>query len=170
MEIVKKEPVEKMTPDSCSHKDKTQEIHGKESKVIKEEHIQSADTNVGDDDKGHIAEKAEPVDPIGVLSQSTPRPTVSCLVATEDQSFLELPTCLPSSNKGRMKMERKVVYLRDSAMRMWPVLYHERPNFKILTSGWEDFRKANLIQPGDECVFSLENDLEAIYGVHIARR
>ena len=56
--------------------------------MIKEEHIQSADTNVGDDDKGHIAEKDEPVDPIGVLSQSTPRPTVSCLVATEDQSFL----------------------------------------------------------------------------------
>ena len=28
MEIVKKEPVEKITPDSCSHKDKTQEIHG----------------------------------------------------------------------------------------------------------------------------------------------
>lgn len=82
----------------------------------------------------------------------------------------ELPTCLPSSYKGRMKMERKVVYLRDSAMRMWPVLYHERPNFKILTSGWKDFSKANLIQPGDECVFSLENDLEAIYGVHIARR
>ena len=56
--------------------------------MIKEEHIQSADTNVGDDDKGHIAEKDEPVDPIGVLSQSTPRPTVSSLVATEDQSFL----------------------------------------------------------------------------------
>ena len=56
--------------------------------MIKEGHIQSADTNVGDDDKGHMVVKAEPVDPIEVLSQSTPSPTVSCLVAIEDQYFL----------------------------------------------------------------------------------
>ena len=36
-------------------------------------------------------------------------------------------------------------------MRLWPVLYHERSGFKILTNGWKSFRKANNIQPGDEC-------------------
>ena len=63
----------------------------------------------------------------------------------------ELPMCLPSTYKGRARKERKLVFLRDSAMRLWPVLYHERSGFKILTNGWKSFRKANNIQPGDEC-------------------
>jgi hypothetical protein len=82
----------------------------------------------------------------------------------------ELPTCLPSTYKGRARKERKLVFLRDSAMRLWPVLYHERSGFKILTNGWKSFRKANNIQPGDECVFGVESDLDGVYGVHIARR
>jgi len=55
-------------------------------------------------------------------------------------------------------------------MRLWPVLYHERSCFRVLTNGWEAFSQANSIQPGDECVFGVESDSEGIYGVHIARR
>lgn len=65
-------------------------------------------------------------------------------------------------------MDRKVVYLRDSDMKLWPVLYHERPSLKLLASGWESFSEANKIQAGDECVFSLES--EGIYGVQIIRK
>lgn len=67
-------------------------------------------------------------------------------------------------------MQRKVVFLRDPAMRLWPVIYHERSCFRVLISGWEAFSKANSIRPGDECVFGVESDSEGIYGVHIAHR
>ncbi|KAF3959940.1 hypothetical protein CMV_015299 [Castanea mollissima] len=139
---------------------------GKESKVIKEELIQRADTIVRDNDIGLRTVKAEPVDSIGILSPNTA--SISCLVATENNSSLELSTCLPYSSKGRVRMDRKVVYLRDSDMKLWPVLYHERPNLKLLASGWESFSNANKIQAGDECVFSLES--EGIYGVQIVRK
>ncbi|KAL4634273.1 hypothetical protein ACB092_04G188200 [Castanea dentata] len=139
---------------------------GKESKVIKEESIHRADTIVRDNDIGLRMVKAEPVDSIGILSPNTA--SISCLVATENNSSLELSTCLPYSSKGRVRMDRKVVYLRDSDMKLWPVLYHERPNLKLLASGWESFSNANKIQAGDECVFSLES--EGIYGVQIVRK
>ncbi|KAK7842825.1 putative b3 domain-containing protein [Quercus suber] len=139
---------------------------GKESKVIKEELIQHADTIVRDNDIGLRMVKAEPVDSIGISSLNTA--STSSLVATENNSFLELSTCLPYSSKGRVRMDRKVVYLRDSDMKLWPVLYHERPNLKLLASGWESFSEANKIQTGDECVFSLES--EGIYVVQIIRK
>lgn len=62
------------------------------------------------------------------------------------------------------------MFLRDPAMRLWPVLYHETYGFKILSSGWEAFSKANNVQPGDECVFLLVSEPESLYGVRIARR
>ncbi|KAL4634272.1 hypothetical protein ACB092_04G188200 [Castanea dentata] len=163
---LKKEAVE-ITPDLRSHKERgVKEIYGKESKVIKEESIHRADTIVRDNDIGLRMVKAEPVDSIGILSPNTA--SISCLVATENNSSLELSTCLPYSSKGRVRMDRKVVYLRDSDMKLWPVLYHERPNLKLLASGWESFSNANKIQAGDECVFSLES--EGIYGVQIVRK
>lgn len=63
-----------------------------------------------------------------------------------------------------------VVLLRDPDMRIWPVLYHEKSAFKILTSGWEAFSKANNIKLGDECVFGVESDSESVYGVNILRK
>ncbi|XP_023887917.1 uncharacterized protein LOC112000043 isoform X2 [Quercus suber] len=163
---LKKEAVE-ITTDLRSHKERGgQEIYGKESKVIKEELIQHADTIVRDNDIGLRMVKAEPVDSIGISSLNTA--STSSLVATENNSFLELSTCLPYSSKGRVRMDRKVVYLRDSDMKLWPVLYHERPNLKLLASGWESFSEANKIQTGDECVFSLES--EGIYVVQIIRK
>ncbi|XP_062168374.1 B3 domain-containing protein At4g34400-like [Alnus glutinosa] len=158
--IIKEEQVG-ITPDLCSHKKIIQEICGNESNVIKEEHNQSSYMIVRDKDIVPGGVKVEPI----VLVSSPIR-----VVATESQSFLELPACLPSSYQGRAKLQRRVVLLRDPAMRLWPVLYHERSCFRVLTNGWEAFSKANGIQPGDECVFGVESDSEGIYGVHIARR
>uniref|UniRef100_A0A2N9FJT0 TF-B3 domain-containing protein n=1 Tax=Fagus sylvatica TaxID=28930 RepID=A0A2N9FJT0_FAGSY len=148
---------------------------GKGPKVIKREYSQSADRIVRDNNRGPGVVKAEPVDSVGVFSPNCVWVSVITSVSTDyfhpPQTLVqELPTCLPSTYKGRARKERKLVFLRDSAMRLWPVLYHERSGFKILTNGWKSFRKANNIQPGDECVFGVESDLDGVYGVHIARR
>ncbi|XP_010663044.1 uncharacterized protein LOC104882266 isoform X2 [Vitis vinifera] len=122
-----------------------------------------------DNDEVYEVVKTEAVDFIG-----SPLPiaaNLSCIVGTDDRSFLELPASLPSfSYRGRTKMERKVVVLQDPDKKSWPVLYHERQGFKALTSGWEDFSRANNIQPGDECVFTLENELKGIYAVRIVQK
>ncbi|KAK7281997.1 hypothetical protein RIF29_10441 [Crotalaria pallida] len=92
--------------------------------------------------------------------------TVSCLVPTDD-SFLELPAPLPLSNKRGIKMERLVVYLRNQQMELWPVFYHERSNFCMLTDGWSDYRKANNIHPADLCIFAAENKSNRIISVNV---
>lgn len=46
--------------------------------------------------------------------------------------------------------------LRDPQQRLWPVLYHEEPHLKVLAHGWLDFRRANNIQPEDECIFEAD--------------
>ncbi|KAG2678650.1 hypothetical protein I3760_11G012000 [Carya illinoinensis] len=136
-----------------------------DSKMIDQVHSPSSDMIASEKYRGA---KVEHVDSVGTSSTYTA--SLSCLVAKESQSFLELPTCLPSSYHGKARMERRVVFLRDPAMRLWPVLYHERSGFTILTSGWEAFSKANGIQPGDECVFGIERASEGIYGVRITRK
>lgn len=55
-------------------------------------------------------------------------------------------------------------------MRLWPLLFHEKPGLKVLTSGWEDFARANNIHPGDEYVFMLEDEVEGIYAVRIVQK
>ncbi|KAB1217296.1 hypothetical protein CJ030_MR4G021025 [Morella rubra] len=161
--LVKEEPV-KMTPDLCSRKKMTQEIWDE----IKGEHGQNSGTTVRAKDNVLRVVKSEPVDSVGISSPIKTR--LSCLVTTENQSYLELPRCLPSSCRGLSRIGRKVVFLQDPAMRLWPVLYHETSGFKILSSGWEAFSKANNVQPGDECVFLLVSEPESLYGVRIARR
>ncbi|KDO69352.1 hypothetical protein CISIN_1g048609mg [Citrus sinensis] len=100
-----------------------------------------------------------------------PTSYIPCATPSDGQPFLELSTCLPTSSfRGRSRTQRKVVVLRDPDMRMWPVLYHERSGFKVLTSGWEAFSKANNIQPGDGCIFGVESYSESIYGVSIVRK
>ena len=59
--------------------------------------------------------------------------------------------------------------LRDPRKRLWPILYHEMPNVKVLTSGWEAFRSGNEIQSGDECLFRIEDEVERIFEVSIRK-
>ncbi|KAH7549771.1 hypothetical protein JRO89_XS13G0079700 [Xanthoceras sorbifolium] len=96
---------------------------------------------------------------------------ISCVIASDNEPFLELPSCLPLVKfpTRNRSMDRKVVHLRDPYMRVWPVLYHERPGFNLLSSGWEAFSKANNIETGDECIFGVENNSESICEVNIVR-
>lgn len=75
-----------------------------------------------------------------------------------------------SCSRGRRNPEKKkVVFLRDPRKRLWPILYHEMPNVKVLTSGWEAFCSANKIQSGDECLFHVEDEFERIYEVSVRK-
>ncbi|KAM2699523.1 hypothetical protein EV1_038387 [Malus domestica] len=111
--------------------------------------------------------KSEPVDQV----ETFPSSSFSCLVAVGSQSFLELPVRLPirMTIRGRHTPDRRVIFLRDTTMRLWPVLYIDNCFSKILSSGWEAFSKANNIQPGDTCAIGIEDASERICSVHIIR-
>ncbi|KAL9338039.1 hypothetical protein Peur_069808 [Populus x canadensis] len=59
--------------------------------------------------------------------------------------------------------ERKIVVLRYPDLRDWPVLCQETSGSKTLMCGLEAFSKVNNIQPGDECIFGVEDVEEAIF-------
>ncbi|GFS39839.1 hypothetical protein Acr_00g0065200 [Actinidia rufa] len=123
-------------------------------------------------DKDNVCKvvKTEPVYTFEL--STTDAVNISFLMATNEQSFAGLPTCLASKSfKGWLRMKRKIVaILRDPVSRLWPVIYQEKYGLKVLTGGWEAFVKANSIRPGDECVFKVENEFECIYRVGIVRK
>ncbi|KAK4844288.1 hypothetical protein QYF36_018518 [Acer negundo] len=94
---------------------------------------------------------------------------ISCVIASNNEPFLVLPSSLPllkfSSRHNSMGMV--TVRLRDPYKRIWPVLYRDRPRFKLLLGGWDAFSKANNIQAGDECIF--DNYSESTVEVDIVR-
>ncbi|XP_010250880.1 PREDICTED: uncharacterized protein LOC104592989 isoform X1 [Nelumbo nucifera] len=143
----------------------------KEFKVIKEEFEEKAHPNLKDQSNDSKVVTMESVDSVG---QPSPNLVNFCFtVSAVTQSWLELPTemeALARSYRGRARSERKIILLRDSAMRLWPVLYHERSGFKVLTSGWEAFAQANNVQQGDICVFGFENKSEDLFQVRIAKK
>ncbi|XP_010250882.1 PREDICTED: uncharacterized protein LOC104592989 isoform X3 [Nelumbo nucifera] len=146
-------------------------ITAKEFKVIKEEFEEKAHPNLKDQSNDSKVVTMESVDSVG---QPSPNLVNFCFtVSAVTQSWLELPTemeALARSYRGRARSERKIILLRDSAMRLWPVLYHERSGFKVLTSGWEAFAQANNVQQGDICVFGFENKSEDLFQVRIAKK
>ncbi|XP_024025033.1 uncharacterized protein LOC112090255 isoform X2 [Morus notabilis] len=177
MKVVKKEPVEnKSAP--CS-----QEIMGKlcgeSSGVTKDSLLGSTVPQVAvktegiDFDRSFptfspwtrvplVAVKTEVVD----LDERSP--TFSPLLAIGGESFIELPECLPFPVvRGRADVERKTVYIRDSAKRLWPVNYHEKPGLTVLVSGWAGLSKANRIKSGDQCCFTLEVESDGIYALTV---
>ncbi|XAR67934.1 hypothetical protein NMG60_11002876 [Bertholletia excelsa] len=97
---------------------------------------------------------------------------ISVVGLADDRPFLVLPICLPSLPiRGRSVTEKQVlVLLRDPLSRLWPVLYHEKLELKVLTGGWSLFKKANRIQQGDECVFTYEHESDCTYRVAILRK
>lgn len=80
----------------------------------------------------------------------------------------ELPSKLAAT--GRFRNGKKVVVLKDPHKRLWPVIYFERPDLIGLMSGWKAFYGANEVQPGDECIFKLEDKSDCIYAVSIIRQ
>ncbi|KAK1570911.1 hypothetical protein Q3G72_008953 [Acer saccharum] len=94
---------------------------------------------------------------------------ISCVIASNNEPVLVLPSCLPvlKFSSRYNSMGRVMVHLRDPYKRIWPVLYHDRPRFKLLLGGWDAFSKANNIQAGDECIF--DNFSESTVEVDIVR-
>ncbi|KAL2932773.1 hypothetical protein RDABS01_015892 [Bienertia sinuspersici] len=94
---------------------------------------------------------------------------ITCSVKHNSESFLELPKALPVnfSKHGTVNLEQNLVLLRDPVGRRWPVIYHQRKGFQALGSGWKEFRKSNGIQPGDKCIFVVENVDEVLIQVQI---
>ncbi|KAH9625664.1 hypothetical protein KSS87_000057 [Heliosperma pusillum] len=112
--------------------------------------------------------KPEPVDFCGSTSALTIK--ITCSEQEDTEPFLELPECLPIKvSRHGSKMDQKLILLRDSAGKRWPVLYQERKGVKILANGWKEFRKHNSILPGDQCTFILENIEDCIFKVDILR-
>ncbi|KAI3869262.1 hypothetical protein MKW92_021090, partial [Papaver armeniacum] len=68
----------------------------------------------------------------------------------ETQSYLELAVDLPwFAVRGRKPSGKRIVVLRDSAMRKWPVVYQKRSSFRVLASGWKALAEANNLQKED---------------------
>ncbi|XP_042520048.1 B3 domain-containing protein Os01g0905400-like isoform X2 [Macadamia integrifolia] len=160
LKVVKKEDGEMMKEANAC-------LTGKISKTIKEEFEENLSLSSIDKGKAYQSVKTEPMDSDDFSSPNLIDFCDSVTVVT--QCWLELPT-VSVLWKGKSKMNRKVVLLRDPAMKVWAVLYHERPGFRVLTSGWESFAKANNIQPGDTCTFGVESRLEGLFRVNIVRR
>ncbi|KAI5329615.1 hypothetical protein L3X38_029012 [Prunus dulcis] len=155
MKAIKIESVE-LTSDPCSQKIIPQ-INGESVQVVNPVWSEISNMIRTENDSAVPVVKSEPVDPVITWPISS---SFSCQ---------ELPMRLPirMTYRGRPQTDRRVVYLRDPVMRLWPVLYIERNYFKTLASGWEAFSKANNIQPGDECVIGIENGVEGICSVQI---
>ncbi|KAI3970333.1 hypothetical protein MKX01_023980 [Papaver californicum] len=78
---------------------------------------------------------------------------------------------LPSfAVRGRKSSGKKIVVLRDSAMRKWPVVYQGRSSFRVLASGWKALAEANNLQKGDSCLLSVENASESLLQLEIKRK
>ncbi|KAG6584129.1 B3 domain-containing protein, partial [Cucurbita argyrosperma subsp. sororia] len=155
--IIKMEPLEiKTEVNNCG--DFIEQIL--EPKVIKEEFLETSNQSGRE-----INDTTDNADPIGTPAR------ISCVVAKDTLSFLELPMTfhLPCSRGRRNPENKKVVFLRDPSKRLWPILYHEMPNVQVLTSGWEAFCCANRIESGDECLFHVKDELEREYNVSIRK-
>ncbi|KAL0429573.1 UNVERIFIED_CONTAM: hypothetical protein Sradi_0583300 [Sesamum radiatum] len=92
-----------------------------------------------------------------------------CAFSTEVKTlcYLELPIPIPSVPGRRDKGRGKVVYLRDSSGRVWPVLYPDTPPVKALTVNWRNFCEGNDIKLGDKCRFEVEDMMLCIYKVDV---
>ncbi|XP_011084041.1 uncharacterized protein LOC105166397 [Sesamum indicum] len=92
-----------------------------------------------------------------------------CAFSTEVKSlcYLELPIPIPSVRGRRDRARGKVVYLRDSSGRLWPVLYPDPSPVKALTVNWRNFCEQNDIKLGDKCRFQVEDIMLCIYKVDV---
>ncbi|MCL7027927.1 hypothetical protein MKW94_013141 [Papaver nudicaule] len=105
------------------------------------------------------------------LPMSPDAANFSTSAPAETQTYLELAVDLPSfSVRGKKASGKSIVVLRDSAMKRWPVVYHERSSFRVLASGWKALAEANNIQKGDTCLISVENASESLLRLEINRK
>ncbi|VFR01293.1 unnamed protein product [Cuscuta campestris] len=73
-----------------------------------------------------------------------------CLVVVDGGEFMELPESWPWRDRQQHK---GILFLTDPTKRVWPVLLHRKQHIVVLSTGWKEFSAANMLKPGDECVF-----------------
>ncbi|KAL9228413.1 hypothetical protein vseg_003999 [Gypsophila vaccaria] len=114
--------------------------------------------------KNEAVVKPEPMD-------SDAPSAVEVQVALDSEDFLVLSEPLPNVSLSRKTNHKKQthapVYLRDPAQRLWPVVHHFKNGVSVLASGWKEVMKANDIQPGDKCLFVVENSEESIFTLQV---
>ena len=81
-----------------------------------------------------------------------------------------LPEALPMKGRQYMKSKGKLVFLRNSIGKDWPVVYHDRYSRQVLACGWEAFKQANNIHAGDECSFEVDDIQKRIFCVRVLNR
>ncbi|KAM3247145.1 hypothetical protein T459_08244 [Capsicum annuum] len=89
----------------------------------------------------------------------------SCLLEIDGQDFLELPESWRKHLPKKAKQGRMIIFLRGPDKRIWPVFYHSRSRFNVLTFGWKQVVAAYGLNPGNECLFQLVDQRECIFDV-----
>ncbi|XP_060204478.1 B3 domain-containing protein Os01g0905400-like isoform X1 [Lycium barbarum] len=105
--------------------------------------------------------KSEPADSEDTLHAVS----YACQLEVEGRDFQILPV---SWRKPLMLTRNRgwwVIYLRGPDKRIWPTVYHRRPGFNVLTSGWKLVTALYGLNPGDECLFELVSQQKCIFDV-----
>ncbi|CAA0828587.1 B3 domain-containing protein [Striga hermonthica] len=115
--------------------------------------------------------KQEQVGPKGepdLADEAVPSSGISPFTAkVENKSYLELPVQIPSVKKDK----GKVVYIRGSSGKIWPMIYpNTLKSVKALVGNWTRFCETNGIKPGDECRFQPENEKFCCYRVDVMNK
>ncbi|KAL2534599.1 Uncharacterized protein Adt_07950 [Abeliophyllum distichum] len=84
-------------------------------------------------------------------------------------SCLEQPILLPPIEGENEGGQRQIVYLRDSAGRLWPVL-QTAIGVTSFSDGWKKFCEENNIEPGDYIKLKPENSIRRSYGVDVINK
>ncbi|CAA3022870.1 B3 domain-containing Os02g0598200-like [Olea europaea subsp. europaea] len=97
-------------------------------------------------------------------------PASPFLAEVKSQAFLELPKILPPVEGKMAGGQGQVVYLRDSARRLWPVLYTATSVIPAFVDGWKRFCEENFIHLGDVCIIKPENSFSGVYRVDVIKQ
>ncbi|KAL2464034.1 B3 domain-containing protein-like [Forsythia ovata] len=85
-------------------------------------------------------------------------------------SFLEKPVLLPPIKGVNEGGQRQIVYLRDSAGRLWPVLQTATFGVTSFSDGWKTICEENNIEPGDFIKLKPENSIWCSYRVSVINK
>ncbi|XP_047966118.1 uncharacterized protein LOC125210622 isoform X1 [Salvia hispanica] len=88
----------------------------------------------------------------------------------ESKLYLELPVPITLPRKrcrSQLRFYSRIVYLRDSVGRIWPVVYRECFGGRALTVNWTNLCEQNNIKPGDKCRFQVEDSSLFVFRVDV---
>ncbi|PHU19410.1 hypothetical protein BC332_10561 [Capsicum chinense] len=89
----------------------------------------------------------------------------SCLLEINGRDFLELPEYWRKHLPKKGKAGKDDYFSQRTNKRIWPVFYHSRSGFNVLTFGRKQVAAAYGLNPGNECLFPLVDQRECIFDV-----